>query len=1336
MQMDKDMERLGKERLRRVKRRRQLAIFIASMAVIVLGITVGRLIQPASAADQDKAEFVVDGDNSSYMNMAKLSNSPQIAVTGGMPVEWTGQEFKLSAELSFAITTSEAQNEDGTAQNNFYYMYGSNIQIPEELCRNWYNHSDERGKDAFQYHFVKNEDDTYAVLVKFYDGYIDSDVQGGIEFECTGKGKVVEGGDVVIDVGGDVTLTISGEDVKWNKDTSLNYDISVEKKNTTDNTLKTDENGDKYAEYSVEISSKKGTPDTVELKDVFSGNGMVVDTDRVTVTLSKNGAILSEDSFTYKVEQDSSNDKNYVLTAVLPKLEEGETYTLTYRYYIDTVQMNNLQKTRAENTVTAESTDKNTGESVADTSSSFVEYTESKVEKKGELESGNYAIKWIIYVNKSLDNIAGHTLTDSMFDRAQNFQIVSDQDKDGKGYEIQEQDGKIVSVKFIALNNDRNNSSYTITYETPVESGFNKQWVSNKAEIDFPGGSSSQSGVSIPGVGTLKKELTNATKDRTNKLYTMDWKVSIGVSKDGIKSGTVFWDKLTSANGKLMDHYMTYQQVEAAFKEAQTLFGDSIGSFEAGKLDKDGNTWWRPWDQCTSDMKFNLFSFRFTRNFTIPDCPDEGEILTLAYSSTGDYSSGGNTYKNIFIAGDAQTEAEFKYDSPSISKMDGNGNRETTEVTVGKDGTLTWLVKVTLDEDSTRYEVTDQMPEGVSVEKVSIQMKYNNADGYFDYPALDGTAYTVDNSNYFTQGIETSSSLTENSGQQTVITDIKKGSNTTGWTKDSCIYLKYVCRIKDFDSAEAGTKWTFTNYASARSNHNEDTIHAEQTQIVTKPSSSGGSSDTPEQGSSELIKNGKWDNDNHKLRYTVVINPEGKDLVENCEELTLTDVLSYDRRSYYPGQFDWQASLIPQSVKLYTADKNGDGTYQKKEPVTDWNWKYEENSSAPGQHYSKETRTITAAVPDGKTLILVYDYSVKATEVVAPDRGQNPSFTATNTAKLQGVSKGETQTKDEVVYVDSGTSAYVYKNNTYVFTKVDKDNYNNLLPGAQFEMYQYAPESTDPSKTEDGYVPVQQFETDQNGQFTIEFKNGISKYNTQYYVVETKAPDGYILPEEPQKYYFYFEANKVSYPVSAKDNILQGKCLADNYFTEYAENEAVPTTSITVEKNWVGSDGKKFDRKDGSIFIQIHQVDSEGNDVPYGDVREIKPDENGNWKITYSDLPKAQIDEYGHLTNKIYKYYVEETGVDTNHNMAGYEVSYNYVDGSKNETVGSGGKSSAIESGTVEITNKRNEYVLPSTGGSGNRWLFMLSGFTLMILAGISLYYKKTKQIYNKEELQ
>ena len=58
--MDKDMERLGKERLKRVRRRRQLATFIISMAVIVLGITAYRLIQPASAEDQKNSHDLID----------------------------------------------------------------------------------------------------------------------------------------------------------------------------------------------------------------------------------------------------------------------------------------------------------------------------------------------------------------------------------------------------------------------------------------------------------------------------------------------------------------------------------------------------------------------------------------------------------------------------------------------------------------------------------------------------------------------------------------------------------------------------------------------------------------------------------------------------------------------------------------------------------------------------------------------------------------------------------------------------------------------------------------------------------------------------------------------------------------------------------------------------------------------------------------------------------------------------------------------------------------------------------------------------------------------------
>ena len=61
----------------------------------------------------------------------------------------------------------------------------------------------------------------------------------------------------------------------------------------------------------------------------------------------------------------------------------------------------------------------------------------------------------------------------------------------------------------------------------------------------------------------------------------------------------------------------------------------------------------------------------------------------------------------------------------------------------------------------------------------------------------------------------------------------------------------------------------------------------------------------------------------------------------------------------------------------------------------------------------------------------------------------------------------------------------------------------------------------------------------------------------------------------------------------------------------------------------------------------------------------------------------------------------------------------------------SAGKDMALDGGTVEITNKLNEYKLPETGGSGNRLVYMLSGFALMVIAAIALFYKKQVTKYN-----
>ena len=78
------------------------------MAVIVLGITAYRLIQPASAEDQNKYEFEVDGQKETYTNLGKLKNPPVVKLEGDQPeVEWDGKTFNYKVDMSFAIGEGE-----------------------------------------------------------------------------------------------------------------------------------------------------------------------------------------------------------------------------------------------------------------------------------------------------------------------------------------------------------------------------------------------------------------------------------------------------------------------------------------------------------------------------------------------------------------------------------------------------------------------------------------------------------------------------------------------------------------------------------------------------------------------------------------------------------------------------------------------------------------------------------------------------------------------------------------------------------------------------------------------------------------------------------------------------------------------------------------------------------------------------------------------------------------------------------------------------------------------------------------------------------------------------
>ena len=1246
--MDKDMERLGKERLKRVKRRRQLATFVVSMAVIVLSITMYRLIQPASAEDQNKYEFEVDGQKETYTNLGKFKNPPVVKLEGNQPeVEWDGKTFNYKVDMSFAIGEGEFKDESGNIIKNYYMTYGQDISIPDAVCDGWHTYTDESGNKLCNYRFVKNNDGTFSALIKFADDYIQSnttEIKGGATFGASGYSEVKDNGDVVVKIGGDATLDISKEYIHWDKNHSADYDITVKKSNTTDNTLKKDGNG-KYAEYVVDVSSEKGTPDVITLNDVLQAGKMSVDTSKFTYTITKNGQqVGGEYTANVTASQNNDNDNhNYNLTATLPKLNAGESCQIKYKYYYDTSLCDSGNESQASNKVTGESINKKSNEKVIDTSSSIIKYKRDDLDKTGTYDPNSQTVKWTITVNKERNDIVGAVLTDNCLKDAKNFRMSSEQDIYWKGAQIQyDKEGKISSIIFVAMNNNKNDSTYVITYETPVTPQSYNQTVSNQVvfknkEISF----NKWAGVNVPGThGDIKvtKKVTSNKEEPKKNRYELSWESTFTIPSTGADAGAEFVDELTNTTSDNMAHYMTYQQVKDVFDQARTIFGDKIYKFKvkSGDQEYDFNSL-----DSKTDTKFTRFSFEFKDKYVPSNDSKDGFKVTLNYNSYADYSAGGEIeFKNNAKFWDVNADASFKTKKDiksSIVKSDGNNNTADTYVKttdVGYDGTLTWIVKVTMDKKATKYTITDNMPEGISVQNVTVQLQYNNPDQGFTYPTLDGKSYTVDNSNnktHFTAGINTSCKKETSNGREVITTTVEKpkNANVPGWNEGSTIFLVYKCKADSAETLEAGKELVYKNTASAKSDSNDKIGESSQTQIISKPKQD--SENIPDSGDKVISKNGSWDNDQHKLNYTVLINPEGKTYLGADKTLNLKDVLSYKKVTYDDSSARWQVDLMPGTVKFREAIKQDDGTYKPGEVISDCKWTYDSQEALYDYQYS--SKTINAIVPDGKAIMLTYTYSVKA-DLIQEWGDSKPKFDVSNTVSLEGVDNSKTEIHTELKYTKSYSSFYVYKNDSFILYKTEEGNNGKLLPNAEFDVYKYDPNSTDSTKTSDGYVYVNKYVTDKTGKIVINFDKSMT-YNTQYYVVETKAPSGYVLPEEPAKTYFYFSSpDAAKYPVTAPNNSLTGTCLANNYDIVYIGDKTIPTTEISVDKKWVDSKNRPINKTDGSIYLQLHQVDSSGNDVKYGDAVQVTPDKDGNWSYKFKDLPKTKTDDIGHITRR------------------------------------------------------------------------------------------------------
>ncbi len=1021
----------------------------------------------------------------------------------------------------------------------------------------------------------------------------------------------------------DITFNVIENDVNKNKYTITYYTpveeswdgTTVTNKATFDPTP--DGTGDeKEATASVTVSG-------VQLNKWGQFNGA---TNKIDWTITVNsgkldiaGATLTDDMFAALSENDFTiepstgyffkKDADEKITGItFAEVEDGKnTQCYTIKYSTEVNENDDCTTSPVTNRATLSPGEGKEGKPIG--SEATVKPDEVQLTKSGSYNTRDKKISWTVTVNASKLNIANAVLTDEMFSQLTANDITiwknGGETPDSSEYTVVvDENDKITRITFHAIGDTGvNTNQYTITYYTDEPQEWNDKTVHNEAKLTLDGKEiPGTADVTVLGDGSVAKSAGTAEISEDGTTMTIPWTVTLTIPKGGLPAGTTIVDDVTKNEwgGTNTNQWMTRSQITtwATNLTWTGADGNPVGGTNTYNpppeqvtfLASNGNTY--TYKQISEykdpagegEVNYEALTYTlFTIHFPEGLVPPEGATkLTFTYSTTVDLtktSNGWNKFYNDIQVGGKESSADYTYYKPYVVKTDGNGNTDKT--TVSNEGTLTWKVKATVGEGNKKLTLIDTLPEGVTLESLQLTGWGNlNMELTVDGKTISGTDST---NQYNVRGTYEKKVITLEIAPQTEGNSIQTGSEFT---------LTVNCKVIDAENQTESK--TLTNTAKmeldggeigSSSQTQEWTYKKEE--VVTKV----------------VDKSGDWDNTNRIMNYTVILNKEGKNLLENSDTLTLVDILSYYKAVNlqwpFSGTYSIDASLIQSSVKLYKAVWNEEqGEWIAGEAVNDWSWTYEAKTGEHDWDKNNATNTITATgIPDGTPLMLQYSYRITSN---VPDEqdGKNVYFDLKfeNKATLEGTSHSGESSSSNTKWEHSSDSAGVTTDKSYTFYKVEAGNYNVSLSGATFSVYQY-----DTSTGEYGGEPVKTYSTNDAGSFQITRQekdasgNVTFTYdtNTLYKVTETAPPKGYKLPDEVETFYFYFSSTEDTdhtLPVNRPSDAVD---LSNEAKTVYVEN-IKNTTEITVEKKWKDSHGNNVIHNDGSVTVNLYQKISQG----------------------------------------------------------------------------------------------------------------------------------------------
>ena len=1107
----------------------------------------------------------------------RISMSEQVTGLTGGETRYDADRNVYSSELKVDFNFQKDQIEKNGYQ--YYYEYPEGVIIPNGLL-DGKNHDlyDADGKKAGTYRFEKTKSGAYRLAIDFDQAYVAAageTIRGFVQFSGEIDGTKADGDGNIKLVGKDqVTLDIPKEAIKYPDNETNHYDISTKKNGSYE--IK---NGKLI--YTVYVTSLKGTPGTIDFQDVIQAEGMELGSPEITVTkemvsryYGENGSWWDSNPITEeKMENQESTSENGTIQMTLPKIEpaqektdgNGTTYKEYTRYKIvytyEATNLNTEQPT-AKNIASASSkNDQTKVKSSAETNTTI--QNKHTVEKTGSFDTAENQIIWKITLNRNHLNLAGSGLTDEMLAKLADGTDVTIQP--AEGYEItRDESGKITGIRFTAEEGKTNTGEYTITYRTKAEPSWDSREVQNTATFQPGDGSAkiSTTGTVWIGGGEIAKAVGSAEKSADGTTMVLPWKVTLTVPESGILSGTSIVDDPTKNQwgGAGGTHYLTKEQVQAwtegiywADAEENRIATVSISdiaeiSFQAS----DGKSY--TLNEILNHTTENADSLTYTIcNMTLKDTltvPNGAKKLIFAYKTTAniaDASIGSTWFCNKIRVGKREAYADYEYKKGGIVKTDENGSTETTSKK-NADGTLTWKITATLAEKSSMLSVLDTLPEGVELEEIRGE---SNLSGMGQITISKDGAVSGRNNVYQITGTYQNRKV----NLELTCTDAQNGTQL-----DAGVYTLVIkCKVskEKLDSYAAGKTYSFQNHAEATSDQGS-MGSVDQTQQWTEDASGD--------ESKVVDKTGVWDNDSRRVKYSICLNPDGKDLVDGADTLTLTDVMKYYTKMYVHLPNNWNdgktldlnAWLVPGSVKLYRAEKQEDGVVLKGDEIKNWTWTVQTSVGDPDwQGAFTIANTLTGSgLPDGTPMILEYDYQFQAD--VPKGYIGDYALTVSNSAQLDGTAYEDNEYQNDVMWKEQTHTGQVSTDKRCTLYKVSKGDYGTTLAGAVFRLQKY--DGTGYVNTDASYT------TDTDGKIIIQWQKEDVDFsyekNVLYRLVETNAPQNYLLPENPEEnaVYFYFSEDGNTANTLPKELPKQAFDLAKTSQIIYIENEKNETS--------------------------------------------------------------------------------------------------------------------------------------------------------------------------------